>query len=105
MITYFVLIEHSDSDDLPWQFRFFKTKEERLQATKEMIFDDHADDEEHVAEMAGYVECLEDEGILRFEGDPSIEWRIGMLDIEIDQVIKDRGINTIAAGASVYETW
>ncbi len=65
----YILLEHADGND-PKQLRIFDTVDARARATREAILGTIADTDEPCPELLE----LATEGIVHFEGDPSIEW-------------------------------
>jgi hypothetical protein len=87
----YVLVEHTDD----WQplgsghpqniervnlYHFFDTEAEREKATLEAIFGTLDEAKEHQGEADAYLTQLANDGFVRFEGDPGLEWARGVAE-------------------------
>lgn len=77
----FLLIQHGDNGD-PTLISVHESKEDRDRATLAAIFGEgEPSNGSHEQEMRTSLEALQERGRLDFEGDPSLEWLEGHLDL------------------------
>lgn len=69
----YLLIEYADCGD-PFIIRIFDTDDQRVKATREAILG-----EDNEGAGCPELNALREEGICHFEGDPSLEWRNGIV--------------------------
>ena len=67
----YILLQHADGDD-PKQLRIFDTVDARARATREALIGPPDDDNKDV--QCPELLTLATDGIVHFEGDPSLEW-------------------------------
>lgn len=67
----YILLQHADGND-PKQLRIFDTVDARARATREALIGPHDDDNKDV--QCPELLTLATDGIVHFEGDPSLEW-------------------------------